>query len=90
MDGKKSEARRHFCGRCGSALWISDPRWAENVYPLASAIDTALPSPPENVHIMLDPAAPWIKIAKGEVQFRKFTEEAIIEWHRRHRLLKRP
>jgi hypothetical protein len=92
MDGRKSEARRHFCGRCGSALWISDPRWAENVYPFASAMDTALPTPPENLHIMLDSAAPWIKIpkGKGEVQFREFPEEAIIEWHRRHRLLKKP
>src|SRR5688500_655686 len=92
MDGRKSEARRHFCGRCGSALWISDPRWAENVYPFASAMDTALPTPPENLHIMLDSAAPWINIpkGKGEVQFREFPGEAIIEWHRRHRLLKKP
>jgi len=28
-DGKTvhSPARRHFCKRCGSALFISDPRW---------------------------------------------------------------
>jgi len=42
---KLSDARRHFCSKCGSALWVWDPRWAEWVYPLASAIDTALPKP---------------------------------------------
>ncbi len=39
--------RRHFCKHCGSALWGSDPRWAQWVYPHASAIDTPLPD-----HIM--------------------------------------
>src|SRR5579863_8796646 len=29
---KRSEARRHFCRECGSALWLFDPRWAEWVY----------------------------------------------------------
>ena len=25
--GALSEARRHFCKLCGSALWLADPRW---------------------------------------------------------------
>ncbi len=54
-----SKARRHFCAKCASALWVWDPRWAEWVYPFASAIDTPLPKPPEDVSIMLDFAAPW-------------------------------
>ena len=40
-----SAARRHFCSKCGSALWLWDPRWAEWVYPFASAIDTPLRTP---------------------------------------------
>ena len=36
--------------RCGS----SDPRWPEWVYPFASAIDTPLPKPPEEVELMLN------------------------------------
>ena len=37
-----SKARRHFCAKCASAFWVWDPRWAEWVYPFASAIDTPL------------------------------------------------
>ena len=43
---KPSSARRHFCGECGSHLWLSDPHWPELVHPLASAVDTPLPVPP--------------------------------------------
>jgi hypothetical protein len=89
IDGKKSPGRRHFCSRCASALWVFDPRWPENVYPFASAIDTRLPVPRETVHAMLDFAASWVNIPKGksEVHCRDWPEEAILDWHRRHRLL---
>src|SRR6201993_4706476 len=33
-----SSARRYFCARCGSALWLWDPTWPELVHPHASAI----------------------------------------------------
>ncbi len=58
IDGKSSRGRRKFCRRCGSALWVADPRWPDWFYPFASAIDTDLPAPPERTHIMLDSAAP--------------------------------
>src|SRR5947207_4136189 len=79
-----SPARRHFCGKCGSALWLADPRWPEWVYPLASAIDTPLPKPPEQVEIMLDFAAPWVDLprGKGHTQYPEYPEEAIVDWHR--------
>ena len=48
--GFESPAMRHFCGLCGSALWLFDPRWPELVHPFASAIDSPLPVPPERVH----------------------------------------
>jgi hypothetical protein len=51
--GTLSPGRRHFCAKCGSALWVWDPRWADWVYPFASAIDTPLPKPPEEQEIML-------------------------------------
>jgi len=46
-DGRveQSPGQRHFCSRCGSALWMWDPRWPELVHPFASAIDTPLPIP---------------------------------------------
>ena len=85
---KISSARRNFCATCGSALWIEDPRWPEWVYPFASAVDTPLPAPPERVHIMLDFAAGWCEIPKGEhdLHFPGYPNESIANWHKRHGL----
>jgi hypothetical protein len=78
-----SPGRRHFCAKCGSALWAFDPRWPEWVYPFASAIDTPLPRPPEQVEMMLEFAAPWAEIPRGSAQthFPGFPEEGIADWH---------
>lgn len=83
-----SPARRHTCQACGSALFITDPRWPEWVYPFASAIDTALPVPPERVHIMLADKVPWVRVPEGpeDVHFPAFPDESIADWHRRHDL----
>lgn len=83
-----SSGARHFCGRCGSALWISDPEWPEWIYPFASAVDTPLPAAPERVHMMTGSSAPWVKIPEGagEVRFPEYPEESIEGWHRRRGL----
>jgi hypothetical protein len=83
-----SKARRHFCAKCGSALWVWDPRWKDWVYPFASAIDTPLPKPPEDVEIMLDYAAPWADIPKGSghKHFAEYPDESIADWHRKRLL----
>ena len=86
--GKRAEVspmRRYFCGRCGSALWGEDPRWAEWVYPFASAIDTPLPRPCELVHIMENYRPKWVvppKLRK-EDHFAEYPEESIEDWHQR-------
>jgi hypothetical protein len=81
---------RHFCAKCGSALWLWDRRWAQWVYPFASAIDSKLPVPKERQHIMLGSKANWVVVPKGrnERHFRAFSREAIIDWHRRRGLLR--
>lgn len=81
----ESPGRRHFCTACGSALWVADPRWPEWVYPFASAIDTPLPVPPEQVHIMLDFRAPWVEVPQGpgHRHYPRYPDEAIIDWHKR-------
>jgi len=81
---------RHFCPKCGSALWVWDREWAECVYPFASAIDTKLPAPKERQHVMLDSKANWVAVPKGrnERRFREFSKEAIIDWHRKRGLLR--
>ena len=86
-EGKKerSEAQRHFCGQCGSALWLWDPRWPDLVHPHASAIDTPLPKPPERVHLMLGSKASWVEpqILKRDQSFDEYPEESIAHWHQR-------
>ena len=86
--GETSAARRHFCKTCGSALWAFDPRWPDLIHPFASAIDTALPIPPERNHIMLDFKAPWVEAPTGprEAHFASYPEDSIEDWHRKRGL----
>jgi hypothetical protein len=87
---EESSAERRFCGRCGSPLWLWDPRWPELVHPVASAIDTELPTPPERTHLMLGSKAGWVEPALGprDLRFDGYPEESIAEWHRRLRLVR--
>ena len=80
---------RHFCPKCGSALWVWDRRWAEWIYPFASAIDTKLPAPKERQHIMLGSKANWVPVPKGkrEKRWREYPRETILDWHRKRGLL---
>lgn len=89
IDGRISPAERRFCTRCGSALWAWDPRWPELVHPFASAIDTPLPEPPEQIHIMLGSKPGWVRVegAGTEECFDEYPSESLEDWHRRHGLL---
>ena len=84
----ENKNKRYFCKHCGSPMWSADPRWPEWIYPFASSIDTALPKPPEILHIMLDFAAPWTEVPKGEGRrhFKRYPDEGIMDWHQRHGL----
>jgi hypothetical protein len=88
-DGEASPAERRFCRRCGSALWLWDPRWPELVHPFASAIDTALPEAPEQVHIMLGSKAGWVRLdaREGEARFDEYPDQSLEDWHRERGLL---
>lgn len=85
IDGRKSEGRRHFCRNCGSALWMSDPRWPELVHPVAGAIDRGLRKPKSVEHIMLASKASWVTPEKGGIRFRGFPKSSIEDWHKRNR-----
>lgn len=82
---ERSLARRHFCGECGSHLWLWDPRWPELVHPLAAAIDTPLPVPPERTHLMVDSRASWVEVRSGPEDrvHGEYPEESIAAWHAR-------
>ncbi|RZK34525.1 MAG: GFA family protein [Hymenobacter sp.] len=87
-----SPAERRFCRLCGTALWLWDSRWPELVHPLASAIDTPLPTPPEVVQIMRENAPAWALATSlgGDVariaQHHAYPAESLADWHTRHRL----
>ena len=86
----KGGGERHFCPKCGSALWVWDKRWSEWVYPFASAIDTPLPVPKQHQYIFLGSKANWAEVPKarkGDKHFRQYPNEAIIDWHRKRGLL---
>ena len=82
-DAEPSPAKRHFCSRCGSALWVWDSRWPELLHPFASAIDTPLPKAPERCHIMLDfvPAGVPLPEGEGEPHFGEYPDQSIHDWH---------
>jgi hypothetical protein len=81
----RSQGQRHFCAECGSALWLWDPRWPDLIHPFASAIDTALPHPPERTHLMLGSKAPWVEVRSDpqDQLFDEYPEESIAQWHER-------
>ncbi|TAL21506.1 MAG: GFA family protein [Aquabacterium sp.] len=83
-----SSGHRHFCARCGTALWLWDPGWPDLVHPHAGAIDTPLPTPPQNVHAMLGSRAGWVHVEgrPGDEQYDLFPDFSLAEWHERHRL----
>lgn len=89
-DGRSSVAERKFCGSCGSALWLWDPRWPDLVHPHASAIDTELPMPPEHTHLLLGSKASWVEpcIREGDKTFEGFPDESLADWHQRLGLAK--
>jgi hypothetical protein len=91
IDGKKSPGERSFCSKCGSALWVWDPRWPELLHPFASAIDSRLPKAPEHVHILLDSKADWVPVdaKSGDQKFDEYPDQSLEEWHRAHGLLKK-
>lgn len=78
-----STARRYFCARCGSALWAWDPTWPEFVHPHASAIDTPLPVPPENVHCLVGSKASWVSIEgrPDDPCFEHYPSVSLAQWH---------
>jgi len=74
---------RHFCKKCGSCLYVTDPNWPDLVHPFASAIDTPLPAPPETLHIMLDSKPAWVELPESAAEcYAEYPQDSIEGWHR--------
>lgn len=86
LDGKESSGQRHFCGRCGTALWLYDDSWPDLIHPHAGAIDTPLPMPPDRVHMMVGSKASWVEVddRAKDTCVAEYPDETLAEWHRRH------
>ena len=78
---------RSFCGLCGSSLFYMDSRWPEECWPLASAIDTPLPTPERFVHIFVGSKAPWFPICAEGPQFDDYADLTARELHERWGLI---
>lgn len=83
-----SSGERRYCTKCGTALWLYDESWPELIHPLASAIDTDLPVPPESVHLMLKYKASWVEpqIGPNDQTFELYPRESIEDWHKKRGL----
>jgi hypothetical protein len=81
--GRRSTGQRHFCRKCGAALWLYDPAWPALVHPFASAIDTPLPKPPRRTHIMLEFKPAWVEThaRQGDRKFQRYPKQSIADWH---------
>ena len=81
-----STAQRRFCTACGTALWLFSPEWPELIHPFASSIDTELPRPVANVHMMLKFKPSWVvpQLLDGDRSFELYPEDSLADWHRRH------
>ncbi|MEM1401058.1 MAG: GFA family protein [Pseudomonadota bacterium] len=79
----ESQAERNFCGLCGSALWLWDPRWPDLVHPHASSIDSDLPKPPHRWHMMLGHKAGWVEpcVVSGDREFEAYPDRSLAQWH---------
>ena len=86
---ENSGHQRHFCSECGTHLWAYHPAWPEHLHPVASAIDTPLPAPPENVHMMLGSKASWVRVEgkPGDPCFDEYPDQSLLEWHQQHGLV---
>ncbi|USG60046.1 GFA family protein [Sneathiella marina] len=81
-----SNAKRHFCAKCGSGLWLYDSRWPDLIHPFASAIDTELPMAPNRTYMMTGSKSSWIPIDSGMYDnvFESYPDESLADWHLRH------
>ena len=87
-DGSVSPAERSFCNRCGSQLWLFDPRWPEHLHPFASAFDTPLPKPPAFLDYFLSSRYPWTVPHAGDAIERLDGPYSVgmEDWHRQRGL----
>ena len=65
---------RGFCAHCGTPLFFTSPRWADEIHILAGTLDDPQSIAPR-AHTYLIDAVPWAHIAPGDKRFLKTPKE---------------
>ena len=86
---ERSMGERYFCSHCGSHLYLLDRRWPDHVWPNAGAIDSDLPSAPEQVFMMVAHKPTWVpdQILQNGPRYNEYPPLSIQSWHEGHGLL---
>jgi hypothetical protein len=84
---EESKAERHFCSKCGTALWLWTQEWPDLIHPLAAAIDTPLPKAPERMRLMLNYKPDWVQVPKDKSPaFDEYPDISLEDWHKQQGL----
>jgi hypothetical protein len=80
-----SEAKRWFCGACGTHLYLTDERWPEGIWPNVGAIDTELPDPPAPISLMTLFKPKWVPgwMTEHGKTYPRYPKLSIAAWHER-------
>lgn len=88
VDGERvhSGHERHFCALCGTHLWAFNSAWPQLLHPVASCVDSELPTPVGHVHIMLASKAPWVEVegVDSDPRFDEYPDISLAQWHEKH------
>ncbi|RSH81163.1 uncharacterized protein EHS24_008600 [Apiotrichum porosum] len=79
---RKTTSIRTFCGDCSAMLWNWHPEWPDWIYPLASSIDSDLPTFPKGVDgiaIKRDSCPAYVPIPAGFKSYEGYGPGAGIE-----------
>lgn len=91
VDGVESLSshERHFCSLCGCHLWAFNSTWPDHLHPVASSVDSPLPSPVSHRHMMVGSKASWVEVegAEGEPQFDGYPDRSLAKWHEEHKVV---
>ena len=73
-----SEARRGFCSRCGSTLFFSSERWADEMHIALAHMVGPIDKEPQG-HVFFDSKAEWVHVDDGVPRFGGDSGTELIE-----------
>lgn len=77
-NASSTEAKRFFCGQCGSQIYMQEEQDADSLQLVVATLDTPLLSKPIG-HIFTDSKACWVEISGRLPQFEKWPPKEYFE-----------